>query len=127
MISKSAIKMLEIHNFASSACRIYPCKGATWAVTKVVECDARIEAVLKRLKEAGNKPAGKLPAPRYRITQQPNALGFDIRAALHAILGTDLTQINGLGSYLALKLVSECGTDLSAWPSAKHFTSWLCL
>ena len=33
MISKSAIKMLEIHSFASSACRIYPCKGATWAVT----------------------------------------------------------------------------------------------
>ena len=28
---------------------------------------------------------------------------------------------------LALKLVSECGDDLSAWPSAKHFTSWLCL
>jgi transposase len=94
---------------------------------KVAECDARIEAVLKRLKEAGAKPAGKLPAPRYRITQQPNALGFDVRAALHAILGIDLTQINGLGPYLALKLVGECGTDLSAWPSAKHFTSWLCL
>jgi Transposase IS116/IS110/IS902 family len=24
-------------------------------------------------------------------------------------------------------LISECGTDLSAWPSAKHFTSWLSL
>jgi len=32
-----------------------------------------------------------------------------------------------MGPYLALKLVSECGDDLSAWPSAKHFTSWLCL
>src|SRR4029450_6672004 len=28
---------------------------------------------------------------------------------------------------LALKLISECGTDLSAWPSAKHFTSCLSL
>ena len=28
---------------------------------------------------------------------------------------------------LSLKLVGECGTDLRAWPSAKHFTSWLCL
>jgi transposase len=28
---------------------------------------------------------------------------------------------------LALNLVGECGTDLSAWPTAKHFTSWLCL
>ena len=41
--------------------------------------------------------------------------------------GIDLTQIPGLGPYLALKLVSECGTDLSRWPSAQHFTSWLCL
>ena len=32
-----------------------------------------------------------------------------------------------LGPYLALKLVGECGTNLSAWPNAKHFTSWLCL
>jgi len=24
-------------------------------------------------------------------------------------------------------LISECGTDLSRWPSAKHFTSWLAL
>jgi transposase len=44
---------------------------------------------------------------------------------LHAVLGVDLTQIHGLGPTLALKLVGECGTDLSAWPSAKHFTSWL--
>src|SRR5205085_10481410 len=54
-----------------------------------------------------------------------NALAFDARAALHAILGVDLTRINGLGPYLALKLVGECGTNLTAWPSAKHFTSWL--
>ena len=43
------------------------------------------------------------------------------------MLGVDLTQIHGLGPYLALKLISECGTDLSAWPSTKHFTSWLSL
>ena len=43
------------------------------------------------------------------------------------MLGVDLTEIHGLGPSLALKLVGECGTDLRAWPSAKHFTSWLCL
>ena len=26
-----------------------------------------------------------------------------------------------------LELIGECGTDLKAWPTAKHFTSWLCL
>jgi transposase len=46
---------------------------------------------------------------------------------LHSVLGIDLTQIHGLGPSLVLKLIGECGTDLSTWPDAKHFTSWLCL
>jgi hypothetical protein len=50
-----------------------------------------------------------------------------VRGALYTMLGKDLTQIHGLGPYLALKLIAECGDDLSAWPSAKHFSSWLCL
>nr|WP_322596916.1 transposase [Bradyrhizobium sp. SEMIA] len=32
-----------------------------------------------------------------------------------------------MGPSLTLKLIGECGTDLKAWPTAKHFTSWLCL
>ncbi|WP_234775519.1 IS110 family transposase [Paraburkholderia tropica] len=43
------------------------------------------------------------------------------------MLGVDLTQIHGFGPYLALKLVAECGTDLSRCPTVKHATSWLCL
>ena len=94
--------------------------------TKVADCDKRIASVLDRLQAECPPPAAPMPAPRHR-TRQPNALGFPAREALHRIVGFDLTQIHGLGPYLALKLVSECGTDLSAWPSAKHFTSWLCL
>ena len=94
--------------------------------TKVTAGDKQIQAVLARLKQDAAPPAKKLPPARKR-TRQPNALAFDVRAALHAILGVDLTQIDGLGPYPALKLVGECGTDLTAWPSAKHFTSWLAL
>ena len=93
---------------------------------KVAACDGRIEAVLKRLRATAAKPAGQLPPARH-TTKQPNAPAFDVRAALYAVLGVDLTQIHGLGPTLALKLVGECGTDLSAWPNAQHFTSWLCL
>src|SRR5580700_12138640 len=93
---------------------------------KVVECDLRIEAVLRRLRDAAAKPAGQLPPARHR-DKTANAPNFDARAALHAVLGVDLTQIHGLGPSLTLKLVGECGTDLSGWPNAKHFTSWLCL
>ena len=87
-------------------------------------CDARIEAVLQRLKKNAAPPKGKLP-PARRSARQSNEPEFDVREALNAILGVDLTQINGLGPSLALKLVGECGTSLTAWPSAKHFTSWL--
>ena len=93
---------------------------------KASACAARIEAVLKELSIHRGRATGPMPPPR-RIPHQTNALDFDVREALFTLLGKDLTQINGLGSYVALKLVAECGDDLSAWPSAKHFTSWLCL
>ena len=92
---------------------------------KLTECDVQIEAVLRRLRNVA-EPIGPLPAARHR-DNTANAPAFDARKALHAVLGVDLTQIHGLGPSLALKLIGECGTDLTAWPDAKHFTSWLCL
>jgi transposase len=95
---------------------------------KVSACDARIEAVLKELSIGRGRCSGtELPSPRRSRTDQANALAFDVRAALFALLGKDITKIDGLGPYLSLKLIAECGDDLSAWPSPKHFTSWLCL
>ena len=95
--------------------------------SKITECDARVETMLGRLRNAASPSAHQpLPPARHRDATA-NAPTFDARAALHAVLGVDLTQIHGLGASLALKLVGECGTDLSAWPDAKHFTSWLCL
>src|SRR3979411_64491 len=49
------------------------------------------------------------------------------RVVLFTLLRKYITQIDGLGPYLSLKLIAECSDDLSAWPSAKDFTSWLCL
>ena len=93
---------------------------------KLADCDARIEQVLGRLRTVSERPAGQLPPARHR-DNTANAPAFNARAMLHSVLGIDLTQIHGLGPSLALKLIGECGTDLSAWPDAKHFTSWLCL
>jgi len=42
-----------------------------------------------------------LPSPRRGMRRQPNGPEFDVRAALFALLGKDLTQINGFGPYLA--------------------------
>jgi hypothetical protein len=71
-------------------------------------------------------PDAPLPNARHR-TKQANAVNFDVRPILYQLVGVDLTQIHGIGPYLALRLVAECGTDLDRWPTAKHFTSWLTL
>lgn len=73
---------------------------------KASACDTRIEAVLKELSIRRGHEAGPLPSPRQRIRRQPNGMDFDVRAALYALLGKDLTQINGLGPYLALRLIA---------------------
>jgi transposase len=93
---------------------------------QVQQCDLQIETALAALCKDRCVPTTPLPKPRY-TTRQPNALNFDVRSALYQLAGVDLTQIHGIGPYLALRLVSECGTDLSRWRTAKHFTSWLTL
>lgn len=91
---------------------------------QVAACDVEIERSLVQLCATVAAPEAPLPKARHR-TRQPNALAFNVRQTLYDLLGIDLTQIHGCGPYLSLKLISECGTDLSRWPSAKHFTSWL--
>jgi transposase len=93
---------------------------------KMLECDRNLEAVLDTLAANQDHDLSRLPRVRTK-RKQVNTPSFDVRAALFGVLGVDLTQIHGMGPSLSLKLVGECGTDLRAWPSAKHFTSWLCL
>lgn len=39
--------------------------------------------------------------------------------------GHDLTVLEGIDDNTALVILSEIGTDMSKWPTEKHFTSWL--
>lgn len=90
---------------------------------KASACDARIEAVLKELsfhRGHGHGSALQVSRRRHR-TDQANAPAFDVREALFALLGKDLTTIDGLGPDLSLKLIPECGDDLSSWPACKAF------
>jgi transposase len=92
----------------------------------VDECDTQIEQVVAALNSGRQIPATPLPKARHR-TKQPNEVNFDVRTAMYQLAGTDLTQIHGIGPFLALRLVAECGTDLTRWKTTKHFTSWLTL
>lgn len=95
---------------------------------QIAQCDQHIEQALGTLQAQTTEPREPLPKARSKqFRSHANAIAFDVRAALYRLIGMDLTQIHGIGPYTALKLVAECGTDMSRWPTAKHFTSWLCL
>ena len=90
-------------------------------------CDGQIETTLAALRTTAAAPDPSVPKAARRSKSGANGFAFDVRAAVYRLLGLDPTQIDGIGPYLALKLVAECGTDMTRWPSSKHFTSWLCL
>jgi transposase len=97
---------------------------------KIAACDQELAAQLQEL-------AGPLPpeggSGHAELTLAPakapgkNAPVIERFQALLARVcgGRDATQIPGLSAYLVLQLISEVGTDMTRWPSEKHFTSWL--
>ena len=93
--------------------------------------DAQIERQFAVIKPAP-PPAGEdslppLGPPRKHGPRSKNAPAFDARAALYRISGVDLTAIDGLGEDTVQTILAEVGTDMSRFPTVKHFCSWLSL
>ncbi len=95
---------------------------------QLAACDRALEAQVQILTATQAVPATPLPAPRVHRRLADNDPHFEIRTPLHQLTGgVDLTQIDGIGPYTALKLIAEIGTDMHRWATEKHFTSWLTL
>jgi transposase len=100
----------------------------------IVGCDLEIEKMLPTF-EARTDPVDQpLPPDRKRNRAgkkrrkkngHPNP-GVDLRTETYKLFGVDVTQIPGLEEN-ALPLFSEVGRDMSKWPTAGHFVSWLAL
>jgi transposase len=89
----------------------------------IAELDTEIEAHLRVMRRTSELP--RLSAkPRVR-GKKPHDPKFDVRSALYYATGVDLTTIEGIDEIHALTLVSELGTDMTKWPTVKHFASWL--
>jgi transposase len=94
------------------------------------ECDVEIERYLAQLTSQIDPdetppppPTGKKQALRKGEIVLPVR---DLRTEMYRIVGTDLTQVPGLGTTNICALVTELGVDLgSAFPKADHFCSWL--
>lgn len=65
-----------------------------------------------------NKKKGKTKGKK-------NQFNFSVSPYLKSLTGVDLCQIPGISDATALEFISEVGTDMSKWKSAKHFAAWL--
>ena len=84
---------------------------------KIAQCDREIERQLGRFEDRSN---GEPPAGDAGKRSQGNAPRFDLRNHLHRMTGVDLTRIDGVDAFTALKVVGEIGTDMTRWPSANR-------
>ena len=70
---------------------------------KIAECDWEIEAQLERLQR------WRVFGSRWQKAR-PERTPLDIRTHLFRMTGVDLTRIDGIDGFTALKVVSEIGT-----------------
>jgi len=89
--------------------------------TKIIDCDQAIQSQLDKMDSKGDKK----DLPPSKKVKSKNTPKFDVRGELYQMTGVDLTCIDGLNESSVLKILSETGSDISAWPTEKHFSSWL--
>src|ERR1022692_4234612 len=109
--------------FAQLVTMLRQLQRITLATHDVLECEGQIEACLLALKD---KSDGRpLPPSLRKRKPEKNQVRFGARALLFRMSGVDLTQIEGISETTALVILSELGTDLSAFAHEKNFVSWL--
>jgi transposase len=95
---------------------------------QIEELDENILVHLEAFKPGPSGPGGGDSAPCAPRARKPADKAIDLAGPeIVRILGNgvDLTAIPGISSRISLAIVSEIGTDISKWRSAKHFSSWL--
>ena len=103
----------------------------------IAECDQEIEAAIgafsaeEATDEATDKASDEAAEPTDPVADAGPAADqsvgkpFDMKKHLSRLFGTDLTLVPGIGVNTALVLFSELGPELSRFPTAAHFASWL--
>jgi transposase len=89
-------------------------------------CDGRIDALLrKQVETTGQAELVHEPKKKQRSKNSPS---FKVEEYAYQLSdGVDLLQVEGISFDFILTLLAEVGMDLSQFPTAKHFASWLCL
>jgi transposase len=91
----------------------------------IAACDQKIKALLQVFDSQVNPNEKPLPPSTKLRLKTKEAPSATLRTELYRITGVDLTEIPGIQATTAHTLIAEVGTDMSKFPSAKHFASWL--
>lgn len=91
---------------------------------QMAACDAEIERQFANLKPL-SEDLPPLPPSDKRESHSKNGPSYAARSYLYRLTGVDLVAISGLNESTVQTIISEVGTDLSAFPSEKHCCSWL--
>lgn len=94
---------------------------------QLADCDREIAQHYAALKPRfdPDDPDQPLGPDEKTNTHSKNAPDFDVRRELFQLVGVDLTQLPGLHGGSAQQLLAEIGTDMTKFPTDKHFCSWL--
>jgi len=90
---------------------------------QVDDCDKQIENHLSLITQELPQPE-KLNKPKPIRHHKPNINDLHVKL-MQLTGGKDASRITGLTDSTLLQIISEVGTDLSRFPTEKHFTSWL--
>jgi transposase len=99
-------------------------QGWDFYQSQIEACDVAIGKTLQQL--ASQKPEPPEGQPPTKKRHKGNApIVADMDDLLHRLTGADLSALPCITPYSQMLVLSEIGTDMSRWPTEKHFVSWL--
>lgn len=117
-------------------------EGWEFYQSQMVQCDKQIGEALKAVTPArleappqaddgrSNTNRDLPPAASKKVVIKKMGHNAPLISELHEVLqklcgGQDASALPTLTDYTVMQLIGETGTDMTRWPTQKHFVSWL--
>jgi transposase len=81
--------------------------------------ESKVGAAKDKAKAQGQQVRRKMP--RRKGNEPP----FDVESEQRRLLGVDATTIDGINVMIIQTVLAEVGSDLTAWETERHWSSWL--
>jgi transposase len=112
-------------------------QGWEFYQAQIRACDKCIEAALKEITPAQPQPSqaparnpSKIPDgpskdAKKKIHHNAPAIDQLHETLVHLCGGQNACRLPAMTDYTIVQIIAEVGTDMTRWPTVKHFTAWL--